>query len=114
MSNQTRQAPSWPLLLTTTLFLLLIHSPAQESASKRKLLDHSPPPYPALARNMGIQGVVKLDVLVSANGSVKTADIQGGHPVLAQAAASAVSHWRWEPLTHESHETVLVKFAPND
>ena len=105
---------SWLLLLVATLLLILVHSPAQDLAGKRKLLDHTPPPYPALARNMGLRGVVKLDVLVSANGSVKTTQIQGGHPVLAQAAMNAVVHWKWEQQAHESHETVQVTFAPND
>jgi len=114
MKSPKGQAASWLLSCTATLLLFLTQSAAQESVSKRKLLDHTPPSYPALARNMGLQGVVKLDVLVLADGTVKTAGVQGGHPVLAQAAVSAVRQWRWEARTHESHEIVQVKFAPND
>lgn len=114
MKIQTGKFPSWLLVLIATLFLFLIQSAAQESASKRKLLDHTPPPYPALARTMGLKGAVKLDVLVLADGTVKTTGVQGGHPVLAQAAANAVRHWKWEPRTHESHEIVQVNFAPNE
>jgi outer membrane biosynthesis protein TonB len=41
------------------------------------------PAYPALARKMNISGVVKIEVVVAPNGSVKDARVVGGHPVLA-------------------------------
>jgi TonB family protein len=94
-------------------FLALIHSQAQEP-SKRKLLEHPAPPYPALARGMALEGVVKVDALVAPDGNVKDVNVIGGHPVLAQAAAKAVRQWKWEPSAHESHELVQVKFSPPD
>jgi TonB family protein len=94
-------------------FLALIYSQAQEP-SKRKLLEHPAPPYPALARGMALEGVVKVDALVAPDGSVKDVNVIGGHPVLAQAAAKAVRQWKWEPSAHESHELVQVKFSPPD
>jgi TonB-like protein len=50
--------------------------------------------------------------MVAGNGTVKAVEIKGGHPILAQAAASAVSQWKWEPASHESRESVQVKFNP--
>jgi protein TonB len=102
------------LLFVAALLFVPVSSSAQESANKRKLLDHAAPAYPALARNMALQGVVKLEVLVAADGSVKTVDVQGGHPVLAQAAMNAVRRWKWEPRTHESREAIQLKFSPSD
>lgn len=61
---------------------------------------------------MGIQGVVKLEALVAADGSVKMVDIKGGHPVLAQAAADGIRQWKWETAPRESHELVEVHFSP--
>jgi TonB family protein len=87
---------------------------AQDSNAKRRLVQQSAPVYPALARTMALQGVVKIEALVAPDGSVKDVAVKGGHPVLAQAAANAVRHWRWEPAAHESHEVVEVKFSPND
>jgi TonB family protein len=84
----------------------------QESAGKRRIVEHAAPAYPALARSMALEGTVKVEALVASDGSVKAVDIKGGHPVLAQAAAKAVRQWRWEPAGHESHEQVEVKFAP--
>jgi TonB family protein len=87
-------------------------SAQQESANKRKLTERITPPYPALARNMALEGVVRVEALVAADGSVKTVAIKGGHPVLAQAAVNAVRRWRWEPAAHETREAVEVKFSP--
>jgi TonB family protein len=96
------------------LFSLFISSSAQtqtESASKRRLVQQSAPAYPTLARNMALAGIVRVEAVVSPNGSVKTVAVKGGHPVLAQAAANAVLKWRWEPTSHESREPVEVKFS---
>ena len=68
--------------------------------------------YPALAKRMNITGTVKIEVLVAANGTVKTAKVLGGHPLLANAAESAVYKWRWVPAKEESKENVEVKFHP--
>jgi TonB family protein len=87
---------------------------AQQAASARKLVQHSAPAYPALARSMALEGVVKVDALVAPDGSVKDVAIKGGHPVLAQAAVKTVRTWRWEPAAQESHEVVEVKFSPNN
>jgi len=59
---------------------------------------------------MAIQGVVRIEAVVSPDGSVKAVVIKGGHPLLAQAAANAVRQWRWERASHETHEPVEVKF----
>ena len=107
-----RHALVGALLLTVASVLAPIHTEAQDSAAKRRLLDHATPAYPALARTMALQGVVRVDVLVQPDGSVKSVDIQGGHPVLAQAAVNAVHRWKWEAAPHESHEVVPVKFTP--
>ena len=61
---------------------------------------------------MGLQGTVRIDAFVSADGSVKSVDLKGGHPVLAQSAVDAVRQWKWEPAPHDSHEPVEVKFPP--
>jgi TonB family protein len=111
MNSLMRQGAVNVLLLGTLLGLTPFSSSAQE-ASKRKILDHVVPAYPALARNMALEGVVKVEALVAPDGSVKSVEIRGGHPVLAQAAVSTVRRWRWEPAAHESHETVEIKFTP--
>jgi outer membrane biosynthesis protein TonB len=93
---------------------ILSSAGAQEAASKRKLLNHEPPAYPTLARNISLDGIVTADVLVLPNGTVKSVSVVGGHPILVQAAVNTLAHWIWEPATHETHELVKVKFSRPD
>ena len=78
------------------------------------LVDRVAPAYPALARIMALEGIVKVEALVAADGSVKGVDVKGGHPVLAQAAMNAVRRWKWEVAAHESHEVAELKFSPSE
>lgn len=66
--------------------------------------------YPELARKMNITGTVKVQVVVSPNGTVKDAKVVGGHPVLAGAALDAIRKWRFEPAPVESTGVVDFKF----
>ena len=100
------------LLVAALLASAPVLSCAQDNASKRRIVDHVTPDYPLIARHMGLEGVVKIDALVGPDGRVKAIEVKGGHPVLAQSAAIAVRHWRWEPAAHETHELVEVKFSP--
>ena len=106
---------SYYFFWTVVVFSCALSFPAyshSQDAPKRRLVGHSAPAYPSLARSMALQGVVRVEAVVLADGSVKAVDIKGGHPVLAQAAVNAVLKWKWEPATHESREAVEVKFAP--
>jgi TonB family protein len=86
---------------------------AQEAApADRKVVVKVLPQYPGLARAMKIQGLVRADVVVEPNGKVKSVDVKGGHPLLAQSAQDALREWKWEPAAHETHQTVELKFAP--
>jgi len=69
--------------------------------------------YPDLARKMNITGTVKVQVVVSPNGSVKDAKVVGGHPVLANAALDAIKKWRFEPSAGETSGIVDFKFEPH-
>jgi TonB family protein len=71
------------------------------------------PVYPDLARKMNITGVVKVQVVVAPNGSVKEAKVVGGHPLLVNAALDAVKKWRFEPASAESSGVVDFKFEPH-
>jgi TonB family protein len=68
------------------------------------------PVYPDLARKMNITGTVKVEVVVSPNGTVKDAKVVGGHPLLASAALDAARKWRFEPAAVETTGVVDFKF----
>jgi protein TonB len=59
------------------------------------------PVYPAEAQRRRLQGQVVLRVEVSAQGFAESVHVQtsSGHPMLDDAAAAAVSAWRFEPAT---------------
>lgn len=105
-------------LLTMCASLLLASGPlvrAQQDQpeGKRKIVTKVIPVYPGLARKMGISGSVKIEALVLPNGSVKSTETLGGHPVLAQAAVEAVRSCKWEPASHESKEIIIFNFHPD-
>jgi len=78
----------------------------------RKTKTKVAPLYPELARRMNITGVVKVQITVATNGSVKSAKLVGGHPVLANAALDAVKKWRFETGPQESTGIVEFHFDP--
>jgi|SRR5215469_17811484 len=84
----------------------------QSESSGRKILARAVPAYPPLAQKMGIGGAVKLQVLVSPNGSMKSAEILGGHPLLVQASIATLSRFKWDAATHETKEIVIFNFHP--
>jgi TonB family protein len=97
------------LLLVCLIFSGLSH--AQEKETNRKVITKVAPVYPELARKMNIAGTVKLQVLIGADGSVKTVKPLGGHPLLIDSAVAAMKAWKYE---HGAEETTVVefKFAP--
>jgi TonB family protein len=60
-----------------------------------------PPPYPALARRLKLEGEVWLSVHVAADGRVLQAGIarSSGHDMLDATAVESVKKWRFEPAT---------------
>ncbi len=83
-----------------------------ESESGRKVINKVVPVYPAMARNMNLTGTVRLAALVLANGTVKTIQVKGGNPLLAQAAQNAVRAWKWAKSDHDSTELLEFRFNP--
>jgi len=84
-------------------------SAQSESSRSRKL--GTAPPYPEIARRMGLKGAVQLQAMVRPDGTVKEVHVIGGHPVLAQAAMQAVMGWRYEPASKETLEVVKIDFG---
>jgi TonB family protein len=78
--------------------------------SDRKVASRVSPVYPELAKKMHIHGVVKVEVIVRPNGSVKSTRVLGGNPVLVDAAQDAVGRWKFETAAGETTEVVQVSF----
>lgn len=80
---------------------------------ERKVMDRVAPTYPDLARRTHLSGVVKLEVVVRPNGTVKSVKPVGGNPVLIDAATAAVSKWRFEAGPVDTAEVVELSFKSN-
>src|SRR5271169_155454 len=79
------------LVLLPVLMLVPSRSFSQETADNvRKILTRVAPQYPNIARSMNIQGTVRAVALVAPNGTVKSVEVKGGHPMLAEAAQNAL------------------------
>ena len=62
-----------------------------------RIVSKSEPVYPEEARRTGTQGLVVLDVLVGADGTVRNLQPASGNTVLARSAMEAVRQWKFEP-----------------
>ena len=101
-------------LLSCVVFPSALPGFAQRSAAPkapaRKVVSRVVPSYPPLARRLNLQGVVKVEVQVAANGTVRSTRVIGGNPVLAVSAVDAVKQWKYEPAPAESTERAELMF----
>jgi len=98
------------MALCAGLFAWTGRAQAGERA-ERKAVAKAPAIYPEVAKRYHIRGVVKLEVVVREDGSVKSTNVLGGNPVLIDAATDAVRRWRFEAASHETVEAVQVRFG---
>jgi len=110
ITHWRRWGAVWALVSLTTIFTVTGVLRAQDAQSTRRVVAKVAPQYPEIARKMQIHGVVRLEVVIAPNGSAKSIQVKGGHPVLVEAAQAAVYKWKWEPGPHETTEVVDVKF----
>ncbi len=55
------------------------------------------PVYPPLARQARVQGIVRVEATIGADGRVKSANALSGPPLLRQSAVEAVRRWQYQP-----------------
>jgi protein TonB len=74
------------------------------------LLRQAKPLYPPLARQARIQGTVKLQAIISRDGTIQQLQVMQGHPLLVPNALEAVKQWVYKPtlLNGEPVEVVTV------
>ena len=62
-----------------------------------KAISKPAPAYPAIAKAARASGAVTVQITVDESGRVVSASAVSGHPLLQQAAVSAVRNWRFSP-----------------
>lgn len=78
-------------------------------------LNNPKPPYPALSRRLGEEGVVRLNVLVNADGSVARLELakSSGFPRLDQSAMDTVqTSWKFEPARQDGSPVAAWVIVP--
>ncbi len=80
-------------------------------------LKNNPPKYPRLARKLGYEGTVILNVTVLSNGKPKKLEVEksSGYEILDKAAIEAVKKWKFKPATRggipiNSEVKIPIKF----
>jgi protein TonB len=67
------------------------------NVQESKLIRRIEPVYPELAKRARVQGKVVLVVTVDEEGNVSDIRVTSGHPLLDDAALSAVRQWKYSP-----------------
>ena len=89
------------------------HGSAQEASTdegKRKIKTRTSPAYPELARRMNVSGKVKIEVIITPDGHVRSTRVIGGHPLLVQACQDAVKEWKFLPAPEETTQIIEFDF----
>lgn len=107
-------SPHAPLAIPQSAVLEPVH--VSPEAMQRRLIKKIAPEYPPSALRAQIEGTVILNVEISKSGDVLKTSLFSGHPMLASAAARAVSQWKYnsylvngEPVDVQT--TARVDFA---
>lgn len=77
---------------------------------KRKVKTRVAPTYPELAKRMNVSGKVKIEVIVTPDGRVKSTRALGGHPLLVQACLDAVKEWKFAAAPEETTQVIEFEF----
>ena len=101
------------LAASAACFLLAGSGLAQSGSTdegKRKVKTKTTPAYPELARRMNVTGKVKIEVVITPDGRVKSTRVIGGHPLLVQSCQDAVKEWKFVPAPEETTQVVEFDF----
>jgi TonB family protein len=109
----------WLVLACLACLLCLLPSAAgvcapagPDASSGRRIKVRVQPEYPELAKRLNIRGIVRVQLLVAADGHIRSTKVLGGSPLLIQAVMEALRKWKYEPAPAESTEIVRFDFDP--
>jgi TonB family protein len=85
---------------------------ADSIGAERQLVSRVDPAYPADLQKRSIGGIVRLKVVVAANGGVEHVEVLGGNPILGESAAVAVQKWKYAAANSKTTMEISVPFDP--
>jgi TonB family protein len=104
----------WCAILFSALALAIALPVRAQSDSKteRKLITRVEPDYPPVLKMRQIGGTVRLEITITAKGTVEGAHVLGGNPILAESAIAAVKKWKYAPADSSTTAAVSLDFNP--
>jgi protein TonB len=90
-----------PLLVVAAAFAQSAPKKLTSAEAAASITSKVAPEYPALGKQLKIEGKVELEVVVAENGTVEQVHIVSGNPVLTRPAADAVKKWKFVPFAEE-------------
>jgi len=75
---------------------------------EQRLVGKVEPTYPNQAQSEHVDGDVRLQVLVAADGTVRAVNLVSGPPQLVAAAIAAVKQWRYRPTISSGRAVPVV------
>jgi len=91
--------------------MVLAQEPAKKvsnSEANGAAITKVPPDYPAIAKQLKIQGVVELEAIVSETGVVEKVNIVSGNPVLTKPAVEALKKWKFNPFQADGKAVKVI------
>ena len=67
------------------------------NVQQANLIQQPRPVYPPDAKQARIQGTVRMQVVIAKDGTVKSLEVESGHPLLVESAMDAVKRWVYKP-----------------
>ncbi len=83
----------------------------ETTRTPRKVLSKVNPAYPPGLKEKGVEGVVRIEIVVDATGAFSSATARpDDNPELVKAAIEALRQWRWEPGEGSIQMTHTIQF----
>lgn len=103
------------LLMVAALFtvLPLASQTRPPNAKERKVITRVEPVYPITLKRLNIGGVVRVEVVIAPDGTVKSTTLVGGSPILGQAAITAIKQWKYAPAASTETKVERLEFDPH-
>jgi periplasmic protein TonB len=90
-----KAAPQQPALKPTPAVTPRLRIGGKVQAAK--ILRQVKPVYRPLAKQARVSGIVRLDAVISREGTIESLQVVSGHPLLVPAALEAVRQWLYQP-----------------
>jgi protein TonB len=78
------------------------------SQSLNAAISKPQPEYPAIAKQLKVEGTVELTAYVSEEGTVEKVETVSGNPILARSAQDALKKWKFNKSMEDGKPTKFV------